>query len=93
MSPGTGVSNTPPVRSMWCKHVNDPRRPPSFESQDGSESGLAVTALTTDYGFSDSQSLHWSMAIIAVAGGLLSIGLPAVSLRPFRACTATTPTS
>lgn len=55
--------------------------------------GGTATALVTDYVFRDPQSLHWSMAVIAAAGGLLSIGLLGLSVRPFRARMAATPTS
>jgi len=48
--------------------------------------GGTATALVTDYVFRDPLSLHWSMAVISVVAGILSIILLWLSLRPFRAC-------
>jgi MFS family permease len=53
--------------------------------------GGTATALVTDYVFRDPLSLHWSMAVISVVAGLLSIVLLAMSIRPFRACVEKTP--
>jgi len=53
--------------------------------------GGTATALVTDYVFRDPLSLHWSMAVISVAAGILSILLLSLSIRPFRACVEKAP--
>ena len=46
--------------------------------------GATATALLTDYVFADDQKLHFSMASVAAIGGVLSVILLAMALRPFR---------
>jgi len=53
--------------------------------------GGTATALVTDYVFRDPLSLHWSMAVISVGAGVLSIVLLSLSIKPFRACVENAP--
>jgi MFS family permease len=48
--------------------------------------GATATALATDYLFRDELRLHWSMALIAAVGGVLSVVFLAACLEPFRLC-------
>lgn len=51
--------------------------------------GATATALATDFIFRDELKLHWSMALIAAVGGVLSVVLLAACIRPFRRCNET----
>ena len=46
--------------------------------------GGTATALITDFVYGDDLKLHWSMATVALAGGVLAVVLLSASLRPFR---------
>jgi MFS family permease len=46
--------------------------------------GGTAVALITDFVFHDDMMLHWSMALVATIGGILSILLLALAQKPFR---------
>lgn len=46
--------------------------------------GGTAVALVTDFAFGDDMMLHWSMASVSLAGGVLAIAMLAMAQAPFR---------
>lgn len=46
--------------------------------------GGTATALVTDFVYQDDNMLHWSMATVALFGGVLAIALLALAFKPYR---------